>query len=170
MPLLLSAPEMPDGLVRILPLKAFWERCESAEACLVSARIRFTQKNKCPSLLRFERGLIMKPTWSQKEVLPMVRDTIYALCKKKGDWVTKQETVTALLEDPRISKSADEAYRLQKTDKTHILRNMVDWLDFWVTKFEGKKPMPDWACELATKILDEFERKKIDRKWAYKLR
>lgn len=112
----------------------------------------------------------MKPTWNQKEVLPIVRDTIYALCKKKGDWVTKQETVTALLEDPRISKSADEAYRLQKTDKTHILRNMVDWLDFWVTKLEGKEPMPDWACELATKILDEFERKKIDKKWAYKLR
>lgn len=112
----------------------------------------------------------MKPTWNQKEVLPMVKATIYALCKKKGDWVTKQETVTALLEDPRISKSADEAYRLQKTDKTHILRNMVDWLDFWVTKFEGKGPMPDWACELATEILDKFERKKIDKKWAYKLR
>ena len=112
----------------------------------------------------------MKPTWNQKEVLPMVRDTIYALCKKKGDWVTKQEMVTALLEDPRISKSADEAYRLQKTDKTHILRNMVNWVDFWVTKLEGKEPMPDWACELATEILGEFERKKIDEKWAYKLR
>jgi len=30
--------------------------------------------------------------------------------------------------------------------------------------------MPDWACELATEILNEFERKKIDKKWAYKLR
>jgi hypothetical protein len=112
----------------------------------------------------------MKPTWNQKEVLPMVRDTIYALCKKKGDWVTKQETVTALLEDPRISKSADEAYRLQKTDKTHILGNMVSWLDFWVAKLEGKESMPDWACELATEILKDFERKKIDKKWAYMLR
>jgi hypothetical protein len=112
----------------------------------------------------------MKPTWNQKEVLPMVRDTIYALYKKKGDWVTKQETVTALLEDPRISKSADEAYRLQKTDKRHILVNMVNWLDFWVTKFEAKEPMPDWTRELATEILDKFERKKIDKKWAYKLR
>jgi hypothetical protein len=112
----------------------------------------------------------MKPTWNQKEVLPMVRDTIYALCKKKGDWVTKQEIVTALLEDQRISKSADEAYRLQKTDKTHILGNMVSWLDFWVTKLEGKESMPDWACELATEILKDFERKKIDKKWAYKLR
>lgn len=112
----------------------------------------------------------MKPTWNQKEVLPMVRDTIYALCKKKGDWVTKQETVTALPEDPRISKSADEAYRLQKTDKAHILRNMVDFLDLWVTKFEGKESMPDWARELTREFLDKFERKKIDNKWAYKLR
>jgi hypothetical protein len=47
---------------------------------------------------------------------------------------------------------------------------MVNWLDFWVTKLEGKEPMPDWACELATEILNEFERKKIDKKWAYKLR
>jgi len=114
--------------------------------------------------------LFTKPTWSQKEVLPMVRDTIYALCKKKGDWVTKQEIVTALLEDPRISKSADEAYRLQKTDKTHILGNMVNWLDYWVTRFEEKEPMPDWARELATEILDKSERKKIDKKWAYKFR
>jgi hypothetical protein len=47
---------------------------------------------------------------------------------------------------------------------------MVSWLDFWVTKLEGKEPMPDWACELATEILKDFERKKIDKKWAYKLR
>ena len=114
--------------------------------------------------------MIIKPTWNQKEVLPRVRDTIYSLCEKKGDWVTKQEIVIALLEDPRISKSADEACRLQKTDKTHILRDMVDWLDFWVTELEGKKPMPDWARELATEILDKFERKKIDKKWAFKLR
>ena len=45
MPLLLSAAEMPDGLFRILPMKAFGERCESAEACLVSVRNRFTQNN-----------------------------------------------------------------------------------------------------------------------------
>lgn len=114
---------------------------------------------------------MLKPTWNQKEVLPIVRDTIYTLCKKKGDWVTEQETVTAIHEDPRILKIAEEAYRLQKTDRTHILRNMVDWLDFWVTtKHEGEKPMPDWACKLATEILDVFERKKIDKKWAYKLR
>jgi hypothetical protein len=101
----------------------------------------------------------------------MVRDTLYALCKKKGDWVTKQEAITALNEDSRIAKIADEAYRLQKTDRAHILRNMVDWLDFWVTnKYEGKKPMPDWASELATEFLSTFERKKIDKKWAYKLR
>jgi hypothetical protein len=113
----------------------------------------------------------LKPTWDQKEVLPMARDTIYALCKKKGDWVTKQEIVDALNEDPRISKIADEAYRLQKTDRMHILRNMVDWLDFWVTtKHEGKKPMPDWASKLASEISDVFERKGIDKKWAYKLR
>lgn len=114
---------------------------------------------------------MLKPTWSQKEVLPIVRDTLYALCKKKGDWVTKQETVAALNEDPRIAKIADEAYRLQKTDRAHILRNMVDWLDFWVTnKYEGKKPMPDWASELATEFLGVFERRKIDKKWSYKLR
>jgi len=103
-------------------------------------------------------------------VLPLVRDTIYALCEKKGGWVTKEETVIALLGDPRISKAADEARREQKTDKAHILRNMVDWLDSWVTKLEEKEPMPDWACKLATEILDQFERKKIDGKWAYKLR
>jgi hypothetical protein len=101
----------------------------------------------------------------------MVKDTLSALCKKKGDWVTKQETITALNEDPRIAKIADEAYRLQKTDRAHILRNMVDWLDLWVTtKHEGNKPMPDWASKLATEFLDMFERKKIDKKWAYKLR
>jgi len=49
MPQLLSTIGMPDGLVRILPLKAFWERCESAEGYLISARIRFTQNNKCPT-------------------------------------------------------------------------------------------------------------------------
>ncbi len=113
----------------------------------------------------------MKPTWSQKQVLPVVRDTLYALCEKKDDWVTKQEIVTALNEDPGIAKIADEAYRLQKTDRAHILRNMVDWLDFWVTtKCEGKKPMPDWASRLATEFLDVFERRKIDKKWSYKLR
>ena len=37
MPLLLSPLEMPDGLVRIIPLKAFGERCESAWACLARA-------------------------------------------------------------------------------------------------------------------------------------
>jgi hypothetical protein len=74
----------------------------------------------------------------------MLRDTLYALCKKKGDWVNKQETVTALNGDPQIAKIADEAYRLQKTDRVHILKNIVDWLDFWVTtKYEGKKPMLD---------------------------
>jgi hypothetical protein len=114
---------------------------------------------------------VLKPTWSQKEVLPIVRDTLYALCKKKGDWVTKQETVTALSEDPRIAKIADEAYRLQKTDRAHILRNMVDWMDFWVTtKYEGKKPMSDWASELAAEFLGVFERRKVDKKWSYKLR
>lgn len=113
----------------------------------------------------------MKPTWSQKEVLPVVRDTLSGLSSKKGDWVTKQEVIAALNADPRIAKVADEAYRLQKTDRAHILRNMVDLLDFWVTiKCEGKKPMPEWASELATDFLSMFERKKIDRKWAYKLR
>lgn len=114
---------------------------------------------------------MLKPTCSQKEVLPMLRDTLITLCKKKGDWVTKQEIVTALNEDSRVAKIADEAYRLQKTDRAHILSNMVDWLDFWVTtKYEGKKPMPDWANKLATEILNVFERKKIDKKWVYKLR
>lgn len=99
-----------------------------------------------------------------------MRDVIYTLCKNKSDWVTKQEIVSALDRNPWISKIANEAYRLQKTDKTHILRNMVDWLDFWVTKCEQKDTMPDWARKLVTEILDVFERKKIDKKWAYKLR
>ena len=46
----------------------------------------------------------------------------------------------------------------------------MNWLDFWVTRLEEKEQTPDWARELATEILDKFERKKIDKKWAYKLR
>ncbi|MGB9960007.1 MAG: hypothetical protein ACPLKQ_05755 [Candidatus Bathyarchaeales archaeon] len=109
--------------------------------------------------------------WSHDKVLPKIRQIIYDLCSKKKDWVTKDEIVKALESDPDISSIAAEAASSGKFNgnTTKIFSNMVDFMNLWLTEFESGR-VPDPWSGFAKETLEMFERRKVNGKWAFKLR
>jgi len=117
---------------------------------------------------------ILNPSWDMRKILPIVRDTILALYEEKRNWVLEKEVVEALLEDPRISKAADEAVARGKKagNKRNIVANMVAFLNHWITRYEnGTIPEGAWFwSQFADETQRMFQRKEIRGKYAFKMR
>ncbi|MEM2130262.1 MAG: hypothetical protein QXZ70_06660 [Candidatus Bathyarchaeia archaeon] len=109
--------------------------------------------------------------WSHEKILPIVRQAIYNLCLKNKGWVTREDIVKALENNAEACSIAANAASLGmfNGDMTKIIGNMVDMMNLWLTESERGKA-PDAWDKFARETLDMFERRKIDGKWAFKLR
>lgn len=111
----------------------------------------------------------MSPLWSHAECLPIVRDKILSLCRKKSHWVLIDDVIPALLEDPTISREASRASAGKKQKEPNIVANMIGFLNERITQYE-KGTIPKSWFDFAQEIHSLIERKEIKGRWAYKLR
>lgn len=99
----------------------------------------------------------MTALWEQADVFPLIARIIREAHSGDDGFVSHDEIVSRLKNDPegeRILTHARERSNDSHTDDW-LAHNMIAWFSQTVTVGTS-----DWA--------DEFERVKIDRKWAYR--
>ena len=98
-------------------------------------------------------------TWSQDDVFPIIRRIIRRVHSQTQEFVTHQEMVDALLEDPagrhEVSSAQGEQHGVREEQ---IASNMIAW-------FSQRMTVGDSPADART-----FERVKIRRRWAYRPR
>ena len=94
--------------------------------------------------------------FNQADVFPVIADSIRKIHQRKGDFVSHEEIVEALLEDPVGKELVETAHQKQNSQSREWLAsNMVAWFSQRMT--EGK-----------SEYASEFVRKMIGNDWAYK--
>lgn len=99
----------------------------------------------------------MKPTWKQDEVFPIIAHTIKHQYRGDGRYIPSREIASALLLDPEaktiITNAHSQRRELSSPERTAI--TMVAWFGQQITVGKSRSK-------------DEFERIKIDGRWAYR--
>ncbi|WP_129633832.1 hypothetical protein [Candidatus Oscillochloris fontis] len=100
----------------------------------------------------------MTPSFSQDDVFPIIRRIITAIYREKRDFVTHDEIVAALLNDPSGHREVILAQKVRTNEtEERVAANMVAWFSQRITVG-------------ASVDQNSFERKKIRGKWAYRPR
>jgi Zn-dependent M28 family amino/carboxypeptidase len=99
----------------------------------------------------------MASTWEHADIFPAIARIISGIFEKKQDFVTHDEIVESILADSEASLLVANALSLSTNLQTAdwIAHNMVAWFSQRITAGDS-----NW--------IDQFERKKIDFKWAYR--
>jgi len=99
----------------------------------------------------------MKSKFSHDEVFPEIARLIGELYKEKKDFVVHDEIVSALLRDERTDALIENARKSDESEKTKEwwASNMVQWFSQRITEEKSEYRL-------------QFERKSVDRAWAYK--
>jgi hypothetical protein len=100
-----------------------------------------------------------EPTFKREETSPLVAALIRQLTVGRAGYVTHRELAVALLADPRGRRHVDRAREIggDHNRPEVIAANIVAWFSQEIT--EGVSP-----------YRREFERKKVNRRWAYRPR
>ena len=99
----------------------------------------------------------MLTTWKQADVFPIIAQVIRDEYAQKERFVTHDEIIARLLAHPEAVHLIEQAHEQQDKQRSHewLAHNMVAWFSERITVGQS-----DWA--------NEFNREKIDDKWAYK--
>jgi hypothetical protein len=95
--------------------------------------------------------------WEQEDVFPAIARVIDQLCAQHNEFATHAEITAALLADAEGAALVQQAREATREDHAAewIAHNMVAWFSQRISVAES-----DWT--------DQFDRVKIDNKWAYK--
>lgn len=99
----------------------------------------------------------MSKSWEHVDIFPLIARIIASSSHLTDDFVTHDDIVEALLTDteagPTIANARDQSREPQSAE--WIAHNMVAWFSQRITIGES-----EWK--------QQFDRKKIDGKWAYR--
>jgi len=115
----------------------------------------------------------LSPLWTHHETFPILFEIIAELSKnKKGEWVTHDEIVNAILENVETLDIATRASKQRGTKKRNVAANIVAWFSQRITKYrKSSLPSSYSQYQLIKHAWTAFERRK--RKgvpYAYRLR
>jgi len=99
----------------------------------------------------------MSATWKQDDVFPIIAKLISTRAVE-GRYVTHDEIVNGLFEEPEAVTIIEQAHEQQQEQNRSIewfAHNMVAWFSQQITVGHSQ-----WS--------NEFDRKNIDGKWAYR--
>jgi len=115
----------------------------------------------------------LSPLWTHHETFPILFEIIAELSKnKKGEWVTHDEIVNAILENVETLDIATRASKQRGTKKRNEAARMVAWFSQKITQYrKSSLPSSYSQYQLIKHAWTAFERRK--RKgvpYAYRLR
>lgn len=120
-------------------------------------------------MLTLPRCIKLESNWNQAEVLPIVKDTIFSLCKSKSDWVSLEEITQELLENKKIDRIANKIKLAKNQKRNNVVANMVGFLNMWITQYEQGIIPSSWFG-IAEEFQRKIERRQKNNKYEYKLR
>jgi len=115
----------------------------------------------------------LSPLWTHHETFPILYKIIAELSEnKKGEWVTHDEIVDAILENVETLDIATKASKQRGTKKRNEAAWMVAWFSQKITKYQ-KSTLPSSYSQyqLIKHASTVFERRKRKgERYAYRLR
>lgn len=96
------------------------------------------------------------PVFTHSDFFPVIASAIHAAWEERRDWVLRDQLVARLAQDPRVQEALKGVVPTAGRSPSWYIGNAIDWFS---QKYTTDEKSPYRA---------EFERTKIDERWAYR--